>query len=235
MKTDVIQMSLRNAETWQRQNNLVRANSCLSSAIMNLLSIAVEQYSLQQDAVAWLSGRDACSLLRRYYENVERVIADVEGGRLPSSAYGGNYPYVVYAHLSWALNEFTLGEQFVLVSVREDIADISTPFWHVYSNGMGSLVRNETFKVPVMALRGQEEYWVAYLYLVEAVSIGCSLNEALSRIDRAFAARNSDNRIKDDSYETEGSGIHPVKWDYRRDSLMSYISRVTDRPKGRTD
>jgi hypothetical protein len=233
MKTEVIQMSLRNADTWQRQNNIVRANSCLSSALMNLLSIAVEQHSLHQDAIGWLSERNALSLLRRFYENLERLVAEVDSGRLPSSTYGGNYPYLVYAHLSWALNEFTLGERFVLVSEREDIGDISTPFWRVYSNGMGSLVRGKIFKVPEVSLRGQEEYWVTYLYFIEVVSNGGSPEEALSRIDRAFAARNSDKRIKDDSYETEGSGNHPVRWDYRRDSLMSYIASASGRPTRR--
>ncbi len=74
-----------------------------------------------------------------------------------------------------------------------------------------------------LRLRGQEVYWASYLNLIEAANNRRNLDEAISQVNQAFAKRNVDKKIKDDNYETEGSGSHPVKWDYRRDSLLAYV------------
>jgi hypothetical protein len=229
-KLEVIKNSLETARTWEAKGtdswrNIAWSNKSISSALMNLLSIAVEQFSNQSGAATWLLEKGTVPLLQRTYEQLERLIAEVDAGRIPPSVYGGNYPHLVYAHLSWALQAFSLGEAFVAISERKDSVEISTPFWSEYAKAMGSLVRREAYSVRKMKLRGQEEYWITYLHLIEAVSSGASKQEALQRIEQAFIKRNSDTRIKDDGYEIEGSGIHPVRWDYRRDSLMAYIAQ----------
>jgi hypothetical protein len=77
-----------------------------------------------------------------------------------------------------------------------------------------------------MRLRGQEIYWIEYLNLIEAASHGRNVEDALDQVEQGFIKRNSDKRITDDNYETDGSGTHPVRWDYRRDSLMAYICQL---------
>ena len=75
-----------------------------------------------------------------------------------------------------------------------------------------------------MKLRGQERYWMEYLHLIAAATHGLDdLTDALAKVDAAFAKRNTDKRIKDDNWATEGSGWLPVKWDYRREGLLRYI------------
>jgi hypothetical protein len=229
-KLGIVRDSLGRARTWESKGtdswkNIAWSNKCVSSALMNLLSIAVEDFPRHSDAATWLLENGTVPLLRQVLEQIERLIAEVDAGRIPPSTYGGNYPHLVFAHLSWAVQEFSLGESFVGISQLADNAAISTPFWSEYGRGLGALVRDVPFRVPKMTkLRGQEEYWVTYLFLIEAVSGRESIEGALQTIEHAFTRRNSDNRIKDDSYEIEGSGDHPVKWDYRRDSLMIYIN-----------
>lgn len=230
-KLEIIKRSLESARTWESKGtdswrNVAWSNKCITSALMNLLSIAVEEFSNQSDAASWLLENGTVPLLRRTHEQIKRLIAEVDAGRVPPSTYGGNYPYLVQAQLAWALGEISFGEHFIAIAERENGSEISTPFWSEYAKGMGSLVRKQEYRVPKMKPRGQEEYWVTYLYLIEAVLNGGSREEALQRIDDAFIARNSDKRIKDDGYEIEGSGTHPVKWDYRRDSLVTYITQV---------
>ncbi len=224
-KMDVIESSLRTADDWERKGNLVRANGwCISPALMNLLSIAVEEHADHVTAARWLLDNDAHTLLQRFHKNLGKIISEVDSGKIPSSTFGGNYPHIVFAHLSWALRDFPLGESFVPIAERNDIADISTPFWCEYARGMGSLVRNQPYEVRTLKLRGQEQYWISYLHLIEAATKGQNLDEAINIVNQAFSKRNADKKIKDDNDETEGSGGHAVKWDYRRDSLLAYIA-----------
>ena len=234
-KLEIIRQSLEHARTWEGKGydswrNIAWSNKCISSALMNLLSIAAENFPKCSDAVTFLLENGTIPLLRRVYEQIERLIDEVDAGRIPSSTYGGNYPHLVFVHLSWAVQEFSLGEGFVAISERRDNAANSTPFWCEYARAMGALVRDLPFHVAKMRkLKGQEEYWVTYLYLIEAVSSSRSVEEALQNVDHAFIIRNSDNRIKDDGYEIEGSRAHPVRWDFRRDSLMTYVIHKSSR------
>jgi hypothetical protein len=229
-KLEVIAGSLESARTWESKGtdswrNIAWSNKSVSSALMNLLSIAVEDFSNHSDASTWLLENGALPLLRKAHEQIERLIAEVDAGRIPPSTYGGNYPHLVYAHVSWAVGDFSLGESFVAISERDENAKISTPFWCSYAKAMGALVHNVPYQTPKMKLRGQEEYWIAYLYLIEDISNGRSGAKALQGIEHGFTERNSDIRINDDAYEIEGSGYHPVRWDFRRDSLIAYIGR----------
>ncbi len=223
-KMQVIQMSLKNAHDWEQKGEPVWVDSCLSMALMNLLSIAVEEYADHSSAAKWLLSNNVHSILRRSHENVTRIIDAVKAGRLPCSTIGGNYPYLVYAHLSWALQDYPIGESFVTIAERKDIAEISTPFWCEYARGMGSLIRGQPYEFRKLKLRGQEQYWVSYLHLIETATNGRNVDELINAVNQAFVRRNLDKKIKDDNYETEGSGGHPVKWDYRRDSLLAYIA-----------
>ncbi len=231
-KLEIIRSSLERARTWEEKGNdswrnIAWSHKCIASSLMNLLSIAVEDFSEQSDAATWLLGNGTLSLLRQAYKQLERLIAEVDAGRIPPSTYGGNYPHLVFAHLSWAIQEFSLGESFVAIAERKDSAEISTPFWCEYARAVGSLVHNRPYRVSKMELKGQQEYWITYLQLIEAISNGEPREQALQRIEQAFIRRNSDNRIKDDSYEIEGSAAHPIKWDFRRGSLLAYIGKKT--------
>jgi hypothetical protein len=224
-KLDVIQMSLDTADDWERKGEPGWAQNCLATAVMNYLSLAVEEYPEMRSAVAWLDRCGVGNLLQRVLKNTQVLADRVEAKALPSPALGGNYHYLVYAHLAWALREFDRGEWFVAFGQRGDVLQISTPFWREYARGMGALVKGQAYESASLKLRGQERYWVSYLQLIEIASRGEDLTDALAGLDRAFAARNADKRIKDDSYEIEGSALHPVRWDYRRDSLLGYIRR----------
>lgn len=229
IKLQFIQSALQIAESWEakgsdRWENRAWATRSLSSALMKLLSIAVTQFSTQTSAVTWLAENDARAVLQRTLEHLQFLIAEYDAGRLPASAYGGNYPHLVFAHISWAIEEFSLGESFVTISKRQENLELSTPFWREYGIAMGTLVERLPYTFPELPLRGQERYWSTYLHLIEANYIGRAPTEAFCGIDEAFRKRNSDNRISDDRYEIEGSGRHAAKWDYRRDSLVTYIA-----------
>lgn len=226
-KMKAIRMSLDTADQWERKGEPGWVDKCLSAALMNYLSIAVEQHSDLKNARAWLVQQEVVALLQRHRTNVEILASEVDAGRLPSSVIAGTFHLLTLGHLAWSLEALTLGEWFIALSQRRDVLELSTKFWREYARGIGCLVRREAYKAADLKLRGQEKYWMAYLRLVETATQRSTLSNALADIDKAFAARNGDKRIKDDNYETEGSGLHPIRWDYRRDSLMEYIGHMS--------
>ena len=64
---------------------------------------------------------------------------------------------------------------------------------------------------------------MSYLRLIEVECNGRNVDHAVAEIEKQFWLRNSDKTIKDDGYQIEGSGDCPVKWDFRRQSLLNYL------------
>jgi hypothetical protein len=60
-----------------------------------------------------------------------------------------------------------------------------------------------------------------YLHLISDMSYGRDKADALSEVERAFKARNQDKRLID-WRSIDGDGKRPVKWDFRRQALLSY-------------
>jgi hypothetical protein len=231
-KMQFFEVNLSSARTFEQRGQRALAQSSLSGALMNLLSVAVENNEDHEGAVKWLVDHGAASLLRQCHQSLISIITEVEAGRLPPSSFGGNAPHLVFAHLSWALDDFSVGESFVSIAERMDNRDLSTPFWCEYARGMGALVRGDRYDVgQFKKLRDLEVYWISYLDLIQAATHGSSLDDAIAKINEGFVERNSNKKIKDDVHETEGSARHPVKWDYRRDSLLSYIRRARNGSK----
>ena len=94
-----------------------------------------------------------------------------------------------------------------------------------------ALLRGQEFHARELKLGGLEKHWIAYVHLIEAACNGDSLDPPLAEIDTLFARRNKDKRIID-WYQIEGSGVQPVKWDFRRHSLLNYINRASENSSG---
>ena len=195
---------------------------------MNYLSIAVEDYGDADLARAWLLREGVPALLSRHLDATTRLTADVDAKKLPGSTLGGNYDHLVLSHLAWLLTARGQGESYVNIAIRPDVLEISTPFWSEYARGVGSLVHGQEYRMTELQPRGQETYWMAYLRLLQAAVSGSRLDDALAEVHKSFTMRNTDKSIKDDSYEIEGSGRHPVKWDFRRSGLLNYIQGRTE-------
>jgi hypothetical protein len=222
-KVQTIQSSLQAADTWEEKGEATWIGRCLSTALMGYISIAVEDFEDGDLAAEWLVREGVPSLLSRHLNATTRLAAEVDAKKLPSSTLGGNYYYLVFSHLSWLLMAWEQGESYVIVATRPDVFETSTQFWREYAKGMNLLVHRQQYRMTELHLRGQENYWVAYLRLFQAASSDNGLDDALADVDKSFAMRNNDKSITDDSYEIEGSGEHPVKLNFRRLGLVNYI------------
>jgi len=222
-RREYISSSLETAGNWRTKGDVGWEERCLSSALINYVAIAVLDCSNLEEAQSWFAAEDFSQTLLRRQDLLDQLIADVNAGRIPASVLGGNYPYLVFAHVTWALGEFGIGEQFATIAARPDVLELSTPFWQEYSRAIGALIEGRPYTLGELATKGEEKYWRTYLKLIDRATNHQDISTAIAEIDDAFARRNSDKTIKDDAYEIEGSGGHPVRWDFRRDGLLNYI------------
>lgn len=193
---------------------------------MGYLQLALLEHNDPVSGTAWLSSQNFLAILKREFSTLQCISAEVAAGKLPSSVLGGNYHYLVFAHAAWCMKDFDLGESFVAFAEHKDASSLSTPFWRMYAGGLGALMRRESFRPAEMKLRGQEKYWMSYLRLIEAKCNSRPIENAIAEIVQLFRLRNCDKKIKDDAYQIEGSGEHPVQWDYRLHGLLGFLEHL---------
>ncbi len=226
MTIDSIQKSIQTADDWHRRRQPAWVSKCLSSALMGYLQLAVSQHVDAVSGVAWLNDQSFLVVMQRHYETLQVLGDQVTAGRLPGSVIAGSYHLLVFAHAAWCINAFSIGELFVAFAERKDVGELSTPFWREYARGVGTMLRREGYRASKLRLRGQEKYWMAYLRFIESASNDEPMETAIDELKKSFAMRNCDNSIKDDSYQIEGSGGHPVKWDFRQHGLLTLVAHL---------
>ena len=225
-KLESIQRSIAQADTWEKKGEIGWVRNCLSSAVMNYLSLAVTDYEDLPGAAGWLRQHNVDALLRRELNVMMSLATEVDSGQRPSSMIAGTYSYLVYAHMAWALDNWELAQSFISIGARSDVLELTTKFWREYTRAVIALVHSEGYEMNKgLKLKGQEKYWVVYLCLIEAVTTDGDTEKTITEINRLFVDRNQDKRIKDDNYQVEGSGLYPVRWDFRRDSLLNFINQ----------
>jgi len=209
------------ADDWEKKGKHVRFSQSFSSALLDYLCIAVNTMDDPAASVAWLRQQGMGKMLARYWEAVQVTSREVDAKRLPGSVLVQSYD--VFAHLSWCLGDYAVGEKFVTILGHSEVVALSTQFWCEYGRGMRALVCGESYIPVELKLSGLEKHWMTYLKLIEAVCANQPLDPAMGEIDRMFHARNADKRIKQDRFQIEGNGEDPVRWDYRREGLVNYI------------
>jgi hypothetical protein len=223
---DSIQKSVQTADDWHKKGQPAWVSKCLSSALMGYLQIAVNEQADPASGVAWLNAQGFSAILHRHCDTLQVLGDEVTAGRLPSSVIAGSYHPLVFAHAAWCIGAFSAGGSFAVFAERNDVVELSTPFWREYARGVGALLRRDGYHASNLRLRGQEKYWMAYLRLIESACNDEPMETAENEIEKSFTMRNGDKSIKDDAYQIEGSGGHPVKWDSRRYGLLTLIAQL---------
>lgn len=226
MTIESIQKSIQTADNWHKKGQPAWVSKCLSSALMGYLQIAVNELADPISGVAWLNAQGFSAVLQRHFDTLQVLGDEVTAGRLPSSVISGNYHPLVFTHAAWCIDAFSIGGSFAAFAERNDVGELSTPFWREYARGVGALLRKEGYHARNLRLRGQEKYWMAYLRLIESACNDEPMKTAVDEIEKSFIMRNCDKSIKDDAYQIEGSGGHPVKWDFRRHGLVTLIAQL---------
>lgn len=225
-RQEFISIYIQGANNWRDKGVLAREVNSLSSALLNYLAIAVLDYKDSETAQNWfLSDDNYLSILNRYCESLASLVTKVDNGEVASSVIAGNYPYLVFAHLAWSINQIEAGEFFAEVAYHNEVMKTSTPFWQEYSRGINHLIEEQAYIISDLRPKGQEQYWLSYLRLIECATNRQDIESVTFKANNAFTKRNKDKTITDDVYEIEGSGLRPVYWDFRLDGLLNYIKK----------
>lgn len=223
---DSIQLSIQTADDWHKKGQPAWVKKCLSTALMGYLQIAVNEHADPASGAAWLNAQGFSAILHRYCVTLQILDDEVTAGRFPSSVIAGSYHYLVFAHAAWCIGAFSIGGTFAAFAERNDVAELSTPFWREYARAVGALLRRDNYHASNLRLRGLEKYWMAYLRLIESACNDKQIESTANEIEKSFTVQNGDTTIKDDLYLIEGSGGHPLKWDFRRYGLLMLIDQL---------
>lgn len=216
-------MSLSNAKDWKQKGQPIWVVRCLSNAIVNRLSIALMNGDSRESTLKLLVEDGFVDDLAWYCEELAAVKAGIESKKIPGSAIGGNYLALVMHHFARLLGRKSEEETLLSVATCSDSMTISTKLWQEYGVGIQALTEGKQFTPKKLAkLKGQEPYWLPYIDLEASISRGAEIENAERVVDDAFRKRNSDASITDDQYEIEGSGSLPIRWDYRKECILSY-------------
>jgi hypothetical protein len=222
-KNELITMSLANAKDWKQKGQPIWVVRCLSNAIVNRISIALVNGESRESTLKMLFEDGFADDLAWYCEELTAVQAGIKSKKIPGSAIGGNYLALVLHHFARLLGR--KGEEEILLAVAtcSHSLTISTRLWQEYAAGLQAIAACERFSPKKFTkLKGQEPYWLPYLHLEACISNGTGVADAGRLVDDAFRNRNSDVTITDDQYEIEGSGSLPIRWDYRKECILSY-------------
>ncbi len=230
-RLECISIYSESAENWRGKGSPEREAMSLASLLMNYLALSVFEFRAAPEAKAWLEQEGVRNVLRRYCEIVGRLWTqfDANGGSGP--LVEGNYRSLVFMHMAWILAEWELGNKAMAFATRQEVLEVSTPFWQSYAMAMYGLLHKQWQKVSVVIERPQEVYWVPYRNLVEValetkrIDSVERVDSAVLSIDEAFRRRATDKNFADDAYEIEGSYGNPASWDFRKDSLLAALCK----------
>jgi hypothetical protein len=226
IKSERIVANLEDAHELEKENNIAGAHCGYRFAITESLSIGVTEYSTREEACKFFEQNRLVELLEKIVELNKLLLVEVAAGKYSTNIIGGTYDFIVFVQLCWLLRQHELSNVFLEFAALEGIRNGKSKFWAEFYRATCSLVKKEAYEPVNLSLRGLERHWRIYLFVISDITNkrdpGVSINEMRS----SFEKKNKDKRLKDDTFEIEGTGWCPAKWDFRGESILLYASEI---------
>lgn len=220
-RLESLKVTAKKAEEWAEKGEPVWVDRCLTSTILGFLSLAISETDDGDSALHFLEEHEVPRLLLMELKALKMLIRKVDVGDSSSSSIGGNYHYLVMAHIGIWLGLDDLAKQYLSIANREDVVELSISFWNEYAKAFSCLVHGKPYaKTVLVDSEGIERHWELYLNLME---VGSYSQEVVEEIKRSFVQRNKSGSQSDDSYAIEGSVENPTKVDFRLLSLVMFF------------
>jgi len=136
----------------------------------------------------------------------------------------GSHACLALANAAWALGDRALGEREVGFTRHKAVISLSTKFWREYGRAMHGLVDQSPYTPHPMKLQGIERHWAAYLNVVSDITHDRDAQGSIAAARQAFFARNGDKRLGRDFSGFDGSGLDPVRFDFRLEGILRYAN-----------
>lgn len=206
------------------RGELLVESNYLQSVSMAMLAIAVSEYASFEESHALREELDFRESLRAALEATGRYAKSIGAGK-----NGGSNTFYLCSltHCCWLEGMTPEADEFVTIA---NAAGRGTPFWTEYARALDCLVRGRPYVPRELKLKGQEVYWATYLPWIASLAAGRDGREERQAVIVGFRKRQVDKRIRDDDTNTEGCFSHPVRWDYRLESIVKFMDALLPRP-----
>ncbi len=205
------QISLAAAKNHEAQGQFALAFFDFSSAILDLLSVAMLDFGQSAEGIIWMESQGVMDLLIKCEELVKR---------LPESEELVIFSTMAVAHIASLLNRHEMAEYLVGRTQQP-----GRHFWNEYARAMQCLVTKEPYEPKLGTLKGSQKYRVPCLTLISDITNGRDLSGSLEAMRQSFQRRQADKRITDDGgLIVEGSEKQPTHWDFRAEALKAYVT-----------
>ncbi len=213
--------SLATAAEWRRKNDRRRELSVLSSAVENLLGVAVERFPDAAAGTRFLTDRDVARTLDRMAELNALLFDALRRETKPTSGAVDND--ITPVHVAWLLCDWDAARSILAVCSDQLVRKFFplTPFWVEYCRALESLEAGKSYEPMIPRLRGYERNWVPHLKLIADLTNGRPVAGSRAEIAESFKERNRDKRLIDWRI-IDGDGKHPVRWDFREASILRF-------------
>jgi hypothetical protein len=121
-------------------------------------------------------------------------------------------------HVAWLLDLIAVGNELARISTTDTIR--ATPFLQRYNEALESLAtKRDRVSKTVKRIAGLEKYWERYIELILALATNGDVAGNIERCLDGFTKRNADRRLTQDGLVIEGTGVEPVRLDFRLVSI----------------
>lgn len=214
------------ASNWRTQNNPGWELFCLLNAVKHSICVAVSQFDSPDSAADYLATEFNPAVFDRTCELIREL--HINGSGLPvNTPPSGLFKLVLAVHAAWLLDRYADAKELAAVCANEDQTRFyqSDPLWRDYARGIAAVANGSTFAPTQEDYDGYDRHWAIYLELMAAIASGNDLSSAVAMVDESFTQRNGDKRLIGDGLD--GDGTFPVKWDFRKHSLLRAVEHNT--------
>ena len=211
--------SLDAASNWRSKNDFEGELFCLYHALKESLCVAVSDYDTPQLGIEYLQTEVKPKIFDRTFELIRELHIERAAKRDKFRSPGLNH-LVLTVHSAWLLHLYAEARE--LASVCDDEEQVgfyqSDVLWRDYARGIAAIAFAGQFTPKQKKYSGYDRHWATYLQLMADICAVNDLSSAVLIVDKSFSQRNRDKRLINDGLD--GDGTFPVKWDFRKHSLL---------------
>ena len=200
------------------QGDTAWAARTMLAAAQGYMQVALVSFPSLEGAREFFANRGMPSLLKEAIDLNRSLFEDFKHSGGPGSQVITD---PTFSNFCWLFEEFETGWEHLEICSDEALlqSNPQTRFWREYTRAMTCLSARVSYSLPDMKLKGYEKRWALYLDLVAALLTDTGVTEARAEVRSSFIQRNRDKRLIDWQL-LDGDGRHPVRWDFRYESIM---------------
>lgn len=210
------------ADAWKKKGNSGWELFCIYHAVQDSLCIAVTTYDSPAQGISYLRTEFETAIFERAFGLVRKVhLLERNDLTSPPASIAS---LILCVHAAWLLRRYIDAKEMASICADADRLRCFQVhgLWQDYSRGIAAVANGGEFTPRDRKYQGYDKHWATYLHLMADICAAKDLITACKQVDESFVRRNQDKRLISDGLD--GDGTFPVKWDFRKHSLLMAIA-----------